>query len=124
MIAVEEASFSLPEAKIGMAEAISITAMFPKLNARDLKYFALTGRRLTASQAKDIGLVNDIVPADQLQAEVKKLIGDIRSTDQEARLIYKKIINDLFPGIKYFVHYAPSFNDVHLAKFAGNRNGK
>jgi len=72
-IAVPEAKFGYTEVKIGFLPAIVsvfLTRQIGEKRARDL---LLTGRLLEAPEAKELGLVNEIVPAEKLMARVNEL---------------------------------------------------
>jgi methylglutaconyl-CoA hydratase len=74
-IAVPEAKFGYTEVKIGFLPAIVsvfLTRQIGEKRARDL---LLTGRLVEASEAKELGLVNEIVPADNLMARAQELAG-------------------------------------------------
>src|SRR5438876_6987089 len=72
-ISVPEAKFGYTEVKIGFLPAIVsvfLTRQIGEKRARDL---LLTGRLVDAPEAKDLGLVNEIVPAEKLLARVNEL---------------------------------------------------
>src|SRR6267142_452087 len=72
-IAVPEAKFGYTEVKIGFLPAIVsvfLTRQIGEKRARDL---LLTGRLVEAPEAKELGLVNEIVPAEKLMARVDEL---------------------------------------------------
>jgi len=72
-IAVPEAKFGYTEVKIGFLPAIVsvfLTRQIGEKRARDL---LLTGRLVEASEAKDLGLVNEIVAPDRLMSRVEQL---------------------------------------------------
>ena len=72
-LAVPEAKFGYTEVKIGFLPAIVsvfLTRQIGEKRARDL---LLTGRILEAPEAKEIGLINEIVPADKLMERAKEL---------------------------------------------------
>ncbi|NQV58380.1 MAG: enoyl-CoA hydratase/isomerase family protein [Alphaproteobacteria bacterium] len=70
-IATEDVSFWLPEPQWGIATIPA--AWFPKIMpwaiASELLLFA---ERVSAQRAYDVGMINKIVPADQLMAEAEK----------------------------------------------------
>jgi len=79
-IAADHAAFSLPEPRVGLAALGGgglqrLARYMPLKFAMDL---ALTGRRLTASEALQIGLINEVVPAtdleDRVRAKAKQII--------------------------------------------------
>jgi methylglutaconyl-CoA hydratase len=72
-LAVPEAKFGYTEVKIGFLPAIVsvfLTRQVGEKRARDL---LLTGRVVEAAEAKELGLVNEIVPAEKLMARASEL---------------------------------------------------
>src|ERR1700723_1175114 len=72
-LAVPEAKFGYTEVKIGFLPAIVsvfLTRQIGEKRARDL---LLTGRQVDGPEAKELGLINEIVPADKLMARVNEL---------------------------------------------------
>src|SRR5271155_2016672 len=72
-LAVPEAKFGYTEVKIGFLPAIVsvfLTRQIGEKRARDL---LLTGRLVEATEAKELGLVNEIVPAENLMSRVHEL---------------------------------------------------
>ncbi len=76
-IAAESASFGLPEARVGRVP-LDAMAILPKRLPRALAMgLLLTGRRITATEAAGLGLINQVVPDDELEATVEQWVGDI-----------------------------------------------
>jgi methylglutaconyl-CoA hydratase len=78
-IAVPEAKFGYTEVKIGFLPAIVsvfLTRQVGEKRARDL---LLTGRMIEAAEAKEMGLVNEVVPAANLMARANELAEAILS---------------------------------------------
>ena len=76
-LAVPEAKFGYTEVKIGFLPAIVsvfLTRQIGEKRARDL---LLTGRLLEAAEAREMGLVNEIVPAENLMARAHELADTI-----------------------------------------------
>ena len=77
--AADQAEFALPEPRVGLA-AIGggalqrLARQVPMKQAMEL---VLTGRRITAAEAKRIGLVSDVVLAAQLMSHVRRIAGMI-----------------------------------------------
>jgi len=74
-IASENAKFGQPEVKLGIAPGYGGTVRLPRLvgRARALELL-LTGDMIDAETARQIGLVNRVVPADRLMAEADSLL--------------------------------------------------
>ena len=77
-IASENAKFGQPEVKLGIAPGYGGTVRLPRLvgRARALELL-LTGEMIDAETARQIGLVNRVVPADRLMAEADSLLRTI-----------------------------------------------
>jgi len=77
-IASENAKFGQPEVKLGIAPGYGGTVRLPRLvgRARALELL-LTGDMIDAETARQIGLVNRVVPADRLMAEADSLLRTI-----------------------------------------------
>ncbi|HME13253.1 MAG TPA: enoyl-CoA hydratase-related protein [Candidatus Acidoferrum sp.] len=72
-LATPEAKFGYTEVRIGFLPAlvsVFLTRQIGDKRARDL---LLTGRQLSAAEAKELGLVNEIVPAESLMARAHEL---------------------------------------------------
>jgi enoyl-CoA hydratase/carnithine racemase len=78
VVAVEEAQFGLTEPRLGLLPLdggmIQLQRQIPYKLAMGI---LLSGRRLSASYARDIGLVNDVVPRDKLDETVEGWLEDI-----------------------------------------------
>ncbi len=77
IIAAEHAEFMLPEVRIGVAPDVG-TFMLPKLLPRQKALeILMSGRRFGAQELADFGLVNEVVPADQLMERARALAADL-----------------------------------------------
>ena len=78
MIAAENASFGLPEARVGICPGGGATARLPRTIPRRLAAEMLfTGKTISAQEAYRIGLVNRVVPLSDLMTEAKKMAATI-----------------------------------------------
>lgn len=83
-IAADDAIFGLPETTLGMLPAAGGTQTLPRAiglgPAMDL---LLTGRRINAREAYDLGLVARVVPRQRLMEEAQKVMDGILASDSE-----------------------------------------
>lgn len=107
VIASRRALFGLPQINSGMSPGAGILIRLPKLvgkaRAKDL---AFTGSFISADQAKDIGIINEVVDDSELHARADQYIADLNSKSIEALGIIKQVINHSFEmsseaGIEY-----------------------
>jgi len=74
-LAVPEAKFGYTEVKIGFLPAIVSVFLTRQIGEKKARDLLLTGRILEAAEAKEFGLVNEIIPADNLISRSKELAG-------------------------------------------------
>jgi enoyl-CoA hydratase/carnithine racemase len=73
VIASEAASFAFPEVRIGVPTIVGAIRLPQRLNWHDAMELLLTGERIDATRAKEIGLVGSVVAADELMPAARAL---------------------------------------------------
>ena len=68
------AQFGFPEVQHGITPYGAVPTMLNVVNQKALMELLLTGRRITADEAVRLGLITRAVPADQLAAELDKVL--------------------------------------------------
>lgn len=131
-ISVEDARFALPEVGIGIVPGAGGTQRLPRLvGPTRAKELILTGRRISAEVALEMGLVSKVVPRDSLMEEARALAGEIAANSPLA-LAYAKAAVDLASettieqGLRYetaAIHATLASEDygIGLAAFAEKR---
>ena len=78
IVAADTATFALPEAKLGLiAGAGGVFRLARQAPHRVALGHLITGRPLTAARAYELGLVNEVVPAEELDACVDGWVEDV-----------------------------------------------
>jgi crotonobetainyl-CoA hydratase/dehydration protein DpgD len=78
IVAATDATFALPEARLGLiAGAGGVFRLTRQLPLKTAMGYLLTGRHMSATRAFELGLVNDIVPATELDACADRWVRDI-----------------------------------------------
>lgn len=72
-LAVPEAKFGYTEVKIGFLPAIVSVFLTRQIGEKKARDLLLTGRILETAEAKEFGLVSEIVPAENLMARSREL---------------------------------------------------
>jgi len=73
IIAADTAVFALPEPRVGLAALAGGLHRLPReIGPKRALGMILTGRRVAAAEGKELGFVNDVVPAAQLMATAKE----------------------------------------------------
>jgi len=73
-VAAEEAHFALPEIDVGLFPYIALAPLCRLLGRRRALDLAMTGRRVDAREALQIGLLNAVVPRAQLWERTEALL--------------------------------------------------
>jgi methylglutaconyl-CoA hydratase len=73
-ISVDNARFGMPEVKVGVFPMQIMAVLQRLIPNRKLYEMALTGEPITAAEALELGLVNYVVPAAELDAKVDWLL--------------------------------------------------
>jgi len=85
IVAAQGVKFGQPEIAVGVFPPVA-AALFPHLiGGRKAAELILTGEAIPAEEAHRIGLINAVVPADQLLVEAERLLG--RLTDKSAAVL-------------------------------------
>jgi len=71
-VAAHEVSFAFTEVRIGVVPAVISVTVLPRLLPRAAHELFLTGETFDAPRAVAVGLINSAVPADLLDAEVRR----------------------------------------------------
>jgi enoyl-CoA hydratase/carnithine racemase len=94
-VAAEGARFALPEVGIGIVPGAGGTQRLPRLiGVTKAKELILTGRRISAEDALDMGLVSKVVPRSSLMEEARSLAEEIAANSPLA-VAYAKAAVDL-----------------------------
>lgn len=83
LVASERARFADTHARVGVMPGWGLTVLLPRaVGVRKARELSLTGNFLTADEALRLGLVNHVVPHDELLATARSLAADIVGNDQ------------------------------------------
>jgi enoyl-CoA hydratase/carnithine racemase len=78
IVAAEQASFALPEATLGLIPgAGGLFRLTRQIPFKIAMGYLMTGRRLSAMRAYELGLVNEVAPAADLDSCVERWVKDI-----------------------------------------------
>ena len=96
-VASEKAKFGQPEVNLGIIPGFGGTQRLPRLVGKSMgKYLIMTAEMITADEALRIGLVEKVVPAEELLATAEKIAKTIMSKAPLAIAAAKTAINNGF----------------------------
>jgi len=95
VIAEETALFSLSEVKLGLIPATIGPLVMRKIGISQARRLYLTGMRFSALEAKNIGLIHEVVKPGEAAAKLSEYLKEFSSNGPEAVRYAKKLIRDL-----------------------------
>ena len=95
VIAVEEAKFGLPEVKRGIFPFQVMATLEPLMSARQLLDLCLRAKTLSAKEAKEIGLVSEVVTVENLETTVQQFVADIKEQSPTALRLGLKAFQEM-----------------------------
>ena len=95
VIAGEDALFGTTEVRLGIMPAVIGPYVLAAIGARHARRLMLTGERITAYEAARIGLVHEVVPADQLDAAIDRAVSHLLKGGPHAIAAAKRLVHDL-----------------------------
>ena len=94
-IAAEDVKFGFTEVRLGVAPAIISVVCLPKMRRGEAMEAFLRGHRFPASRAAELGLITRAVPAEQLDAALEEVLGDLRKGGPNALGFCKQLVNQV-----------------------------
>ncbi|MER5183443.1 enoyl-CoA hydratase [Streptomyces sp. NPDC002896] len=111
IVAAEDALFSDPVAIMGIG-GVEYHGHTWELGARKAKEILFTGRPLTADEAERVGMVNKVVPREELDAEARALAEQIAAMPSFGLRQAKRAVNQTL-DVQGFHAAIQSIFDVH-----------
>lgn len=96
VVAADRTKIGYPEAKRGLVAGLVMTFLRRQLRERDLRELLFTGDLITAERAREIGLVNRVVPPSELEAETQKIVTAVLQNAPGALASAKGLIEELW----------------------------
>lgn len=94
VLATEDAVFADPHVQIGVVAGDGGAAIWPLLcGLGRAKRYLILGDQMTAAEARDLGLVDWVIPADRLTEDAWQLASRLRHSPQQAVRGTKKALN-------------------------------
>jgi enoyl-CoA hydratase/carnithine racemase len=95
VIASERAKLGLPECKLGLLPGGGGTQRLPRLVGRNkAKELLMTGEPITAAEGERLGIVNKVVPPEELMDAALSLARTIAERAPQAVRMAKQLVND------------------------------
>jgi enoyl-CoA hydratase/carnithine racemase len=111
IVAAQNAEFSDPVAHMGIG-GVEYHGHTWELGPRKAKEILFTGRALTAEEAEKVGMVNRVVPLEELDAQAMELAGQIAQMHPFALRQAKRAVNQTL-DVQGFYAAIQSVFDIH-----------
>lgn len=92
-VASDEARFGLSEVKIGLVPAAISPYVMRRIGESKAREYFLTGKRISAQKALEIGLLNEVVAPDKLEETVLDIAQLLLTSGPEAIAACKELID-------------------------------
>lgn len=96
-IAAERTKFGFPEVRRGLVPGLIMTFLRRQLRERDFRELLFAAELFDAEKARAIGLVNRVVPPNELESETQKIVAAILQGAPSALTNTKRLIEKLWP---------------------------
>lgn len=97
VVAAERTKFGYPEVRRGLVPGLIMTFLRRQLRERDLRELLFAGELFAAERAREIGLVNRVVPPNELESETQKVVDAILQGAPGALSNTKRLLASLWP---------------------------
>ena len=88
----DDVTFALTEVRLGLAAATISIPLRARLSARAASDWFLTGRTVGAAEGKEHGLVTHVASAEDMDAVVATVLGDLRSAARQGLVEAKRLL--------------------------------
>ena len=94
-VAADDVVFGFTEVRIGVAPAMISVVVLPKMRRGDAMELFLSGEKVPADRAAEVGIVNRAVPRDDLDAAVEALTDKLVRGGPEALAATKRLVYEV-----------------------------
>jgi methylglutaconyl-CoA hydratase len=95
VVAVAAANFVLSEVKLGLVAATISPHVVRAMGARQAARYMLTAEKFDATRARELGLVQEVVADDALDAEIERLLRQLLAASPAALAATKRLLADV-----------------------------
>jgi methylglutaconyl-CoA hydratase len=93
-VAIDTAQFGFTEARLGIAPAVISSFVLPKVGAAAARRYFLTAEIVSAAEAAAMGLVHEVVAAQDLDQAVDRIVAAILGNGPSAVAAAKRLIRE------------------------------
>ncbi|MEZ5282078.1 MAG: enoyl-CoA hydratase-related protein [Acidimicrobiales bacterium] len=91
-VAIDSAKLGFTEVRLGVIPAIISVVCLPKMRQGDARELFLTGERISARRAAEVGIISRAVPDDELDAALAEIVGNVVKGAPKALGLAKSLV--------------------------------
>jgi methylglutaconyl-CoA hydratase len=92
VVARDDATFGYPEVQRGFVPAMVLAMLRRAVGEKAAFDLVVTGRRVSAPEAQALGLASRVIPGDQFETEVARLLSELAVLSPSAVALSKKLL--------------------------------
>ena len=118
IIAVPDCKFAFSEVKLGIIPAVISTYIVRKIGLSNMRRLFLTGERFNSEYAKEIGLIDYVIPSEELDEKIKNYIDLLQTSGPIALAEVKKLIDSCenLDREKYKEHTVEKISELRISE--------
>ena len=120
VIASEKASFGQPEIQVGVLPPIAVVALPDIIGSKKAMEMVLIGDRIRADEAERLGLVNKVVPPEELQAAAEEFVGKLVKLSGAVLRLTKRAVR--VGSVGSFTDGLAAVEEVYLGPLMGTED--
>ena len=93
VVAAESVTFALTEVRLALAPSVISLSLLTRFTSRAAADLFLTGRKFSAAEAKDVGLISRVAPDERLAEAVAEILEDLRAGYPQGHRETKLLLN-------------------------------
>jgi enoyl-CoA hydratase/carnithine racemase len=101
ILATAHSRFGTPETKVGLIDGLVAPALYGQVPLSIIKYLLFSGALIGAEYARDVGLIFEIVAADNLTPRARALLAQFAANGQDIISDYKRVIRSYEHPVDY-----------------------
>ena len=97
-IGADDAQFCLSEVRIGLAPAVISPFVVKAIGERAARRYALTAERFSGVRARELGLLAEVYPASELDAQIESWVTNLLQNSPQALRATKDLLREVDDG--------------------------
>lgn len=115
VVAVRGAKLAIAPGKWGIADTVSAVRLVPRIGLARAKDLIFTARGVPADELLAMGVVNRVCEPDELDAEVRHYVDEVRAVSPIAREFTKAVMHRSLPPYSVEEHFRSAIGPDFLA---------